>query len=122
MARKTETITTITDDLTGEELDPRVKPTEFTYRGRTYRLDLGPEGVRRLEAALQPFIDAAPAPVSAAAPASAPARATRKKASPFGDTAAIRAWAIEQGLVASGSRGRLSKDVLAAYDAAHPIR
>jgi len=105
MARKTQTITTVTDDLTGEVLDERVKPTEFTYQGRTYRLDLGPESVRRLEEALKPFMDAAP---SVAGRTRGPS-----------DASAVRAWAIEQGLVEPGSRGRLSREVLAAYNEAH---
>jgi hypothetical protein len=111
MARKTETVTTIIDDLTGEQLDARTRPTELTYRGTTYSLDLGAESRRKLDEALRPFLKAAS---SSSGGASRPRRARGRASS---DTAAIREWAVAQGLVAAGSRGRLSKEVLEAYAA-----
>lgn len=115
MARKTETVTTVTDDLTGEPLDARTRPTEFSYRGRTYSLDLGPESVRRFEEVLKPFIGLAQ-PIG---PQAGGGSGRRRRSSGSSQTAVVRAWAIERGLVAAGSRGRISREVQAAYDEAH---
>lgn len=121
MARKTETVTTVTDDLTGEELDPRTRPTEFTYKRRTYSLDLGRESVERFEEALKPFISVATPVVESAPnrPERTPAAPRKRSRSANQQTAAVRAWAVERGLVAEGSRGRISREVQAAYDEAH---
>lgn len=108
VARKTETITIITDDLTGETLDGSVRPTKLTYRGTSYSLDLGPESARKLDDALAPFLNASK-------------RTPAKKRSAV-EPSAVRAWAIEQGLLEPGSRGRLPKDVLTAYEEQHGAR
>lgn len=46
----------VTDDLTGEEIDTRTKPTKFTYKGKEHSLDLSPESVKKLDEALAPFL------------------------------------------------------------------
>ena len=94
MARKTTTVTTVTDDLTGETLDADTRPTEFSYGGKTYSIDLGPDSVRRLEEALKPFIDAAQVVTGRGR------RGSRGASSRGSGTQAsvIRAWAIERGL------------------------
>lgn len=60
MARK-ETITyTYTDDLTGEEVDLEdLQTIFFSYEGADYSIDLGKASLKKLDAAVAPFIDKA---------------------------------------------------------------
>lgn len=115
MARQTKTITTVIDDLTGETLDSSVRSTEFTYRGKTYSLDLGPDSVKKLDAALKPFMDAAHTVSASSRRGSGRGRSGGSSS----EAAKIRAWGIEKGLVAPGSRGRLAREVIDAYNAEH---
>lgn len=70
-----------------DDLDDRieaVKTESFTFRGRTYTLDLGEKNVTRLENALEPFITAATATREAAKPPTKKAKTKAKKKSGHG--------------------------------------
>lgn len=98
--------TVITDDLDGSSAAEAVN---FSFGGLAYEIDLGPANRERLRTSLQPFIDAG-------------RRAGRRRSSPSAsirrETAAIRAWAMDQGLKVA-ERGRMSADVVSKYNAAH---
>ena len=122
MARKT----VLVDDVTGEEGAETVR---FGWQGVDFEVDLVPEGVKRLEELLEPFVSAGrrvQRPVhrlSAGERAEnarrrAPAVAGNEAARSREETAAIRAWARENGWPQMGDRGRLPSDVLDAYDRA----
>lgn len=105
--------TVLVDDLDGTPLSPGATTTTFAINGVAYEIDLGPENVQQLRAALEPFIAAgrrsggAPAKASRSAKASDPQR-----------LAAIRDWARAHGHEVS-DRGRIAASVIAAYEAAH---
>jgi hypothetical protein len=104
MAKKVSTV--ITDDLDGSSGAEAVR---FSLDGLPYEIDLGPANRERMQASLRPFIEAG-------------RRIGVKKSggrkSSRADLAAVRAWAVEQGLKVA-ERGRISADVMAKYDAAH---
>ena len=104
MSRKEITTVEIRDDLTGELLE-KASETTFTFKGKSYTLDLGPQSLKSLEEALAPFIKAAPKVESLKRAAVSPA--------------AVRTWAEKQGLLEPGSKGRISKEVMDAYNAKH---
>lgn len=104
MAKKVETV--ITDDLDGS---PAAEAVRFSVDGLAYEIDLGPANRQRLQKAMQPFVDA-----GRRAGGKRPAR----NASTRLETAAIRAWAMDQGLQVA-ERGRISANVVTKYKAAH---
>jgi Lsr2 len=99
----------VTDDLDGT---PEAEALAFTFNGHSYEIDLGQKNRAKLEKSLQPFVDAGRRTVQ---------RRIAKAASGTGpriDRAAVRAWAIGQGLKVS-ERGRISAEVMSKYEAAH---
>ena len=56
MARKVETIVTLTDDLDGGKADRTVS---FSYAGAAYEIDLSKKNAGALEKVLAPYIGAA---------------------------------------------------------------
>jgi hypothetical protein len=96
----------ITDDLDGS---PAAEAVRFSFDGSAYEIDLGAANRERLWKLLQPFIDAGRRDRR---------RRPSRSASSRRETAAIRAWAIEQGLQVA-ERGRISADVVSKYNAAH---
>lgn len=98
--------TVITDDLDGS---PAAEAVRFGFDGLAYEIDLGQANRDRLRELLQPFIDAG---------RRAGGRRPPRNASARRETAAIRAWAAEQGLQVA-ERGRISADIVAKYQAAH---
>src|SRR5215472_1139443 len=104
MAKRVNTV--VTDDLDGSSAAEAVS---FSFDGMAYEIDLGPANRERLQKVLQPFIDAG-------------RRVGRKRPSRTAasrrETAAIRAWAMDQGLKVA-ERGRISADVVREYKAAH---
>lgn len=103
------------DDLTGKELEGEVEQTYLTFEGKTYKLDLAPESVDKLRKALEPFI-------SNVDPVPTGAKPSKARSSSTGGLPAdlVRAWAKENN-VEVNERGRLSKEVVAAYKAAHGL-
>ena len=113
------------DDLDGSEASGTV---DFGLDGRRYEIDLSEVNAARLREALAPFIGAARtaggrrsagrrsgsgrgARQSVAGAQGTPARSSRE------ETAAIRQWARDHGHQVS-DRGRISKSVMEAYQAA----
>ncbi|MFF4607887.1 Lsr2 family protein [Streptomyces sp. NPDC001339] len=107
MAQKIVTI--YTDDLTGEESEEAATHT-FSLDGVAYEIDLGPDSYDQLLEALGPFVKAGRK--------TATTRRSRKTSARTEDTAAIRAWAKEQGYAVS-ERGRVPADIREAYAKAH---
>lgn len=101
------TITHITDDIDGSQDASEVT---FSFDGVDYTIDLAKKNRTAFEKAVKPYLQAA-TKVGKASRRSAPKTARRT------DLADVRAWAKEQGLNVS-ERGRISADVLEAYDAA----
>ncbi len=104
MAKNVTVVTT--DDLDGT---PGAEAMTFAFGGQAYEIDLGPANRERMQASLQPFIDA-----SRRASQRPPRRAARSRT----DLTAVRAWATAQGLRVA-ERGRVSTDVMSKYEAAH---
>ncbi|MFJ8388850.1 Lsr2 family protein [Streptomyces sp. NPDC094438] len=109
MAQKIVTI--YTDDLTGEETQEAATHS-LILDGVAYEIDLGPDSYDRLLEAVAPFTQAGRR-VSGRTRKGAPRPAGAGK-----DTAAIRAWAKEQGYQVN-DRGRVPADVRAAYEKQH---
>lgn len=113
MAR-VETVT-VTDDLDGSTED--VITCAFGLGESQYEIDLGPENREALEQFLDRFIQAA-RPLRATRSARAGQPKLVRKVVDRDRTAEIRSWAKEQGLAVS-ERGRISKAIVEAYEAAH---
>jgi hypothetical protein len=99
------------DDIIGGPADETVA---FALDGRTYEIDLSAENAQALRDAFAPWIAVA-RKVSASKQV---IDLRTKKSRRSGDTSAIRAWAIENGIPVS-ARGRISMDLRARYEAAH---
>ncbi len=116
----TITTTTLVDDLDGSEAADTL---EFALDGVSYEIDLSEENAEKLRDALAGYVASARrvdggrrSRARAAKPAKA-ARGTRT-APDREQTAAIREWARANGYEVS-ERGRLSANVLSAFEAAH---
>jgi Lsr2 len=107
------------DDLDGSEASGTV---DFGLEGRNYQIDLSEENAAKLREAMAPFIDAARkaggrgsgrgrARGRQQAAEEAPAKSNRE------ETAAVREWARANGHKVN-DRGRISKAVIEAYQAA----
>jgi len=108
------------DDLDGSKA---VGTVTFSLENRAYEIDLSDENADKLHEALAPFIE------HGRKAASAPIASARGRRSGNGDSggsaadrrrqlAAIREWARQNGLSVS-DRGRVSQEVLRAFQAAH---
>jgi Lsr2 len=106
-----QTVTQLTDDLDGDEA---VEELTFALRGVQYEIDLNAKNVAALEKALDKYITAGHRVVHHRAPRGS---IKRSNGSGPGETALIREWALASGYDVS-SRGRISAEVRAAYDAA----
>ncbi|WP_369354678.1 Lsr2 family protein [Streptomyces sp. cg2] len=103
MAQKTVII--YTDDLTGEETSEAATHA-IALDGVTYEIDLGPDCYDKLLEAVGPFLQAGRK--------TGGARKPRKVTAGGDDTAAIRAWAKENGYQVN-DRGRVRADIREAY-------
>jgi len=124
MARRVVETQEYTDDIDGSRAAETVG---FGFDGQTYEIDLSRANKRAFEKMMKPYLqNARKARAGRGTRAGGRARssgrpAARPAAARSGggrDLAAIRAWANEQGLTVA-QRGRISKDVLDAYDSAH---
>jgi len=100
-------ITRLSDDL-----DPKLEADEtvsFAYRGDMYEIDLCDENAMRFDAAVAPFIGGARTINKSRRAAAAGVDKTRNES--------VRAWASENGFEV-GDRGRISAEIIAAYEAA----
>ena len=104
----------LVDDLDGK---PAQETVSFALDGVTYRIDLSTRNAAKLRAALEPYIAAGtklPPPRShTVRPRSGSSPSSK---SGTNERAAIRTWAFEQGHTLT-NRGRIPKDILAAYHA-----
>lgn len=111
MARKVQVL--LEDDINGGVAAETVS---FALDGKAYEIDLSEKNAKALRDTLAPWI-AAGRRVTAG-PSSRVPEARPKPARRSQDTADIRRWAAENGIAVS-SRGRISADLRARYEAAH---
>lgn len=107
----------VVDDIDGS---PNAQTVQFSYDGTAYSIDLSRKNRTALEKALKPWIAASTKVTGGSRgrrskPARGPAPSPRRSGP---DLAAVRAWAVEQGLEVS-ERGRIAQRVIDAYLAAH---
>ena len=105
-----KTIQIITDDIDGNELPQGTKPITLSFAGRSVELYLSEENNKKLTDVLEPYF-ALGTPIS---------RTTQRPRSASGGPSpkAVRAWAVAQGHDVP-SRGRLPREIVEKYDAAH---
>jgi nucleoid-associated protein Lsr2 len=109
------------DDLDGSDAPRTVS---FGLDGRTYEIDLSDDNAARLRDSLASFIAAAPnsggstTTGSRRAQKMTPSSGPRPQPLDREQTAAIRAWARQNGHQVL-DRGRIPKTVVAAFQAAH---
>ncbi|ADG90107.1 Lsr2 family protein [Thermobispora bispora] len=111
MAKHTQVI--LIDDLDGSEASQTVT---FALDGTTYEIDLSDENAKKLRDALQPFVKCA----RRADTGQSRRRRSSQRSSTLSreKSAEIRAWAKAHGHRVS-DRGRISREILEAYEAAH---
>jgi hypothetical protein len=107
-----QTTVTITDDLDGST---NAKEVSFSLDRKTWVIDLSAKNRAALEKALKPYI----AKATEQRGANRRGKSTRSsfRSKPRTDLAAVREWAKSNGHKVS-DRGRISADVLKAYDSA----
>lgn len=105
MAKFTEV--RLIDDFDG---GPATQEIRFSYRGNTYEIDLSDEHAREMDEILAGYMEVAHHIGGA--------RSVSSSKTSSANTSAIREWARSQGMEVS-ERGRLSADVVAAYQMAH---
>jgi hypothetical protein len=108
MARKVQVL--LEDDIDGT---PGAETVLFSLDGKSYEIDLSEKNADKMRDAFAPWIGAGR---RVSGPAAAETR--RRPARRSEDTADIRRWAAENGIPVS-TRGRISADLRARYEAAH---
>ena len=121
MARTT--IIQLTDDLDGSEAHQSV---EFSYRGKSYSLDLNDKNASELDEVLAPYIAAAQKASGASRGGRRTSRSAGSRSGSSGggtsstpDPKDVRAWAEANGVQVS-ARGRIRASVTEQYRAANP--
>ncbi len=106
MAKKTEVLVTLVDDLTGTEFTEGEGETmRFTFDGTRYEIDLNNKNAAAFRKTMEKYTS----------------KATQKGHASTGspsEAATIRAWAAENGKNVS-DRGRIPQSVVDEYQAAH---
>lgn len=104
-------IVTLIDDLDGKS--EATQTVTFALDGVGYEIDLSDKNADKLRGALSKYVDAG------RRVGKQPANAqTKTGKTTRGDNAAeIRAWAVTEGLLATGSRGRIPSEIEAAFGA-----
>jgi hypothetical protein len=108
MAQRVEVV--LVDDVDGGPADETVA---FALDGVTYEIDLNATNAAALREALALYVGHA-----RKAGRKAPARSSSRRSAAGSQTAAIRAWAKEQGLPVN-ERGRIPASIVEQYEAAH---
>src|SRR3954452_16315794 len=98
------------DDLDGGEA---AESMAFSLDGKSYEIDLSEKNAAALRDAFAPFVSSARR--GGGAVVAARPRMSTRGGRPREETAAIREWALANGLEGS-TRGRISTTVLAAYE------
>jgi hypothetical protein len=107
-------VTIRTDDVTGKEIEEGAGATiSFAVGSNQYEIDLDDKGAEKFHKALQYYIDRARRVGKSNV---SPIRNGRKNTSDV-DPAAVRVWAVDNGIEVS-SRGRIKGDVVAQFRAA----
>jgi hypothetical protein len=111
-----QTIIQMTDDIDGSAATQTV---EFSYRGKSYSIDLNDANASDFDDALAPYISAAEEVGGSQATRSSGRRtsAPRQRSSSEIDPKAVRAWAEANGVSVS-PRGRIKAEILEQYRAA----
>ena len=109
MARKTETLVTLEDDIDGSKAAETIS---FAVDGVAYEIDLSTKNAKALRSDLTKWSEHA-----RKAKRATTTRARRGASKPVSEAAAIRAWAAENG-VDVPARGRIPAAVAEQYHAA----
>ena len=124
MAQKKTVITTIIDDMTGDEIpEDQAELVSFGWNGTLYELDLSKLGAAKIEKFLTPYVEAA-RKVSSTRGRPKGSGSTGSTRAPSGsgrsseELQSIRDWATKNGHTVS-PRGRIAAPILEAYDKAH---
>lgn len=107
---------TLVDDL--DLVSTADESVEFALDGVTYEIDLSEANATALRESLSQWIEAARRSGGRKKTGMRPTAGARTGASHREETAAIRAWARENGFTVS-ARGRIPTEVLEAYQAAN---
>lgn len=105
------TVVVRVDDLDGSDLGDGGRTVSLAFQGVEYQLDLSDDNASQLEAALQPYL-------SVAQRVGGRRRGGHQLGTPSKNTSAVREWAKANGHEVS-DRGRISAEVLSAYNAAN---
>ncbi|AZM47841.1 hypothetical protein DMB38_20450 [Streptomyces sp. WAC 06738] len=107
-----KTVVYFEDDLTGEKSD-EVSTHAFSLNGVEYEIDLTPDNYDKLDEALRPFIEK-----GRKVGRSKGAGRARKAATDGPSAEEVRTWARANGHEVN-DRGRVPREIRAAFDAAH---
>jgi hypothetical protein len=113
MAQKVQVI--LVDDVDGGEAEETVS---FALDGVSYEIDVSADNAEALREAIAPWIGHARRVGGRVSGRRAAAARSRNGSSTKPDLGEVRAWARENGYQVS-DRGRVSSEVLAAYENAH---
>jgi len=114
MAQKVQYL--LVDDVDGGEADETVT---FALDGVTYEIDLNAENAESLRESFATWVGHGRRVGGRSSRAKVPGvRRAAKTAAPAADLGEVRAWARDNGYTVS-DRGRISGDVMAAYEGAH---
>lgn len=122
MAKRVQIL--LLDDLANDDTTQADETVTFSLDGIDYEIDLTAENAHRLRTSLKEFTQAGriigrnPKRTTKPRPRNAPATPAGEHQAEE-DTAVIRAWAVKEGLLPAGQRGRLANSVRQAYAAAH---
>lgn len=100
----------LTDDLDGS---PGSETVSFGLDGKFYDIDLSETNAKEMREILADFVGAARVVTNTTTPAKRQARGSNTE-----ELQAMRTWAAENGLKVA-ERGRIARDVVDAYHAAH---
>ena len=109
VAQRVEVV--LVDDVDGGQADETV---QFALDGVSYEIDLNEANATALREAFAVWVGHA----RRLSARSSSRKSAGRRSPASGDTAAMRAWAKDQGMAVS-DRGRISAEVKAAYEAAH---
>jgi hypothetical protein len=105
--RKKRTVIELHDDFDGS---PDANTVQFAFEGVSYEIELSDEHLEEMRACLAPYMEHGRRTGGRRKNAGQPRAAETKS-----DSAAIRAWAEQQGIELAG-RGRIPKAVIEQYD------
>jgi hypothetical protein len=106
------TIVTLEDDLDG---GPAEATLTFAFEGTSYEIDLNSDNAAKMRDALAPYVGSARRVGRGSAPRRAATPSRRASGNATND---MREWARANGYTVN-DRGRLSREVVDAYEAAH---